>query len=672
MLDYCGSALQKAGVRESNILSIRAATASSTFANTFNDQPLSLPRMLWSYRLLRGARKHPVHVKSVRWIGADVQREGKPTGGERGEGQVVEFDVAQAQGHQQKDRDGGVLGFLPGPSPSGSLPPTPILESDFHHPPAQAWWQDRPMQMQMHLPGKPDCMLDMVNVPSVGARLLEVGLFLQFYFSVFYPPSVITIPALPGSETLQFPRGFQHARACTASTSTPRLPAQRQHREHRASQSIPVRAAAAATFAIRAPPRRVGVLRDHDPHGDVHAARRCQVYPTKVQSRLCTSKSSRNSRSALGTSPMQRKPSILGLGLGTSLGKSSGGRIGIGTGLPSALTIGRSATGGKASTASSVGGPAFVPHANPNNDVPQSTNPIRLSAESATGNPRRESTNSILRLLSVLSRGSFTGSRVSSSSSMRWAEEVVDRVRGKHRERKGGESEGEEGEEVGARESPHLGGKRTQPSDVFPGLSRRSSAAESATGRQQTRPMRDRTPSSALRLFRRYIHRQTDKAPTAFLMPPLDVRNFVVDAVPKMRRCTAASSRAGDFSSPTEIFTKAPKLKYSEQPWGSLSPPIKSSRTLAQKRVAMIRCNRGIAVFHPPQRATLGLPLAARQVVADASAKNASPRYDVTTKWLLFIFYPEPLLPPLQASHVAADTGVETRDAICCHREMAA
>ncbi|KAJ7881685.1 hypothetical protein B0H13DRAFT_1891262 [Mycena leptocephala] len=441
---------------------------------------------------LRGARKHPVHVKSARWIGADVQWEGKPTGGERGEGQVVEFDVAQAQGHQQKDRDGGVLGFLPGPSPSGSLPPTPILESDFHHPPAQAWWQDRPMQMQMYLPGKPDCMLDMVNVPSV--------------------PSVITIPALPVSETLQFPRGFQRARACTASTSTPRLPAQRQHGEHRASQSIPVRAAAAATFAIRAPPRRVGVLRDHDPHGDVHAARRCQVYPTKVQSRLCASKSSRNSRSALGTSPLQRKPSILGLGLGTSLGKSSGGGIGIGTGLPSVLTIGRSATGGKASTASSVGGPAFVPHANPNN-----------------------------------------------------------------------------------------------------------------------------------------------AAPTASLMPPLDVRDFVVDAVPKMRRCTAASSGAGDFSSPTE---------YSEHPWGSLSLPIKSSRTLAQKRVATIRCNRGIAVFHPPQRATLGLPLAARQVVADASAKTR--RHDTMS------LRNGCFSSPTQASQVAADTGVETRDAICCHREMAA
>jgi hypothetical protein len=186
---------------------------------------------------------------------------------------------------------------------------------------------------------------------------------------------------------------------------------------------------------------------------------------------------------ALGTSPVQRKRSILGLGLGTSLGKSSGGGIGIGLGLPSALTIGRSATGGKTSTASSVGGPAFVPYANPNNAVPQSVNPHRLSAESATGNPKRESTNSSLRPLSVLSSGSSAGSRVSSGSSVRWAEEVVDRVRGKDRERKE-ERAKEKKEKKLERESRRTseGRRRTPLSDVFPGLSRRSSAAESATG----------------------------------------------------------------------------------------------------------------------------------------------------------------------------------------------
>ncbi|KAJ7826417.1 hypothetical protein B0H13DRAFT_2374433 [Mycena leptocephala] len=168
---------------------------------------------------------------------------------------------------------------------------------------------------------------------------------------------------------------------------------------------------------------------------------------------------------ALGTSPMQRKPSILGLGLGTSLGKSSGGGIGIGTGLPSALTIGRSATGGKASTASSVGGPAFVPHTNPNNDVPQSTNPIRLSAESAN-------------------RKSEDGEHeLDSTTTVRPFEGELHRLAREQRQQHalGGGGSGP-GEEVGARESPHLGGKRTQPSDVFPGLSRRSSAAESAMG----------------------------------------------------------------------------------------------------------------------------------------------------------------------------------------------
>ncbi|KAJ7115597.1 hypothetical protein C8R43DRAFT_1038570 [Mycena crocata] len=156
-------------------------------------------------------------------------------------------------------------------------------------------------------------------------------------------------------------------------------------------------------------------------------------------------------------------------------------------GLPSALSIGRSATAdGKASTASSVGG-AY--HVNPN-APPMSTNPNRLSAEAAA-NPRRESTNSSLRPLSVLSSGSSAGSRVSSGSSVRWAEEVVDRVRGRERkDKEQRESEKKEKErEKTERESRRSseGRRRTPLSDVFPGLSRRSSAAESAKG--NTPPM---------------------------------------------------------------------------------------------------------------------------------------------------------------------------------------
>ncbi|KAF7339245.1 hypothetical protein MVEN_02002300 [Mycena venus] len=188
---------------------------------------------------------------------------------------------------------------------------------------------------------------------------------------------------------------------------------------------------------------------------------------------------------ALGTSPVQRKRSILGLGMG--LGKSSigpGKGTGIGMGLPSALTIGRSASGGKASTASSV----FVPHAPPNtisNPSGAPVDPKRLSAESAYAghNGRRESTNSSLRPLSVLSStGSSAGSRVSSGSSVRWAEEVVDRVRGKDRGERKEEKEREKLAKKEARESRRSseGRRRTPLSDVFPGLSRRSSASTSA------------------------------------------------------------------------------------------------------------------------------------------------------------------------------------------------
>ncbi|KAJ7459292.1 hypothetical protein FB451DRAFT_1046300 [Mycena latifolia] len=181
---------------------------------------------------------------------------------------------------------------------------------------------------------------------------------------------------------------------------------------------------------------------------------------------------------ALGASPVQRKRSILGLGLGggksaATLGKSGG--TGIGLGLPSALTIGR--TGGKASTASSVGGPAF-PTAPPASGT---VNPHRLSAEAA-GDARRESTNSSLRPLSVLSStGSSTGSRVSSGSSVRWAEEVVDRVRGRKEEREREKREKEREKQERESQSRHSveGRRRTPLSEVFPGLSRRSSGAES-------------------------------------------------------------------------------------------------------------------------------------------------------------------------------------------------
>ncbi|KAJ7473614.1 hypothetical protein B0H11DRAFT_2036563 [Mycena galericulata] len=149
-------------------------------------------------------------------------------------------------------------------------------------------------------------------------------------------------------------------------------------------------------------------------------------------------------------------------------------------GLPSALSIGRAAGGAKTSTASSVGGAAsaFVAQ-NIASAAAGVNNPNRLSAESAAGG-KRESTNSSLRPLSVLSSGSSAGSRVSSGSSVRWAEEVVDRVRGREKKEKKVEKEKEKEGRESRRSSE--GRRRTPLSDVFPGLSRRSSAAESAVG----------------------------------------------------------------------------------------------------------------------------------------------------------------------------------------------
>jgi hypothetical protein len=77
---------------------------------------------------------------------------------------------------------------------------------------------------------------------------------------------------------------------------------------------------------------------------------------------------------------------------------------------------------------------------------------------------RRESTNSSLRPLSVLSSGSSAGSRVSSGSSVRWAEEVVDRVCGGSKEAK----EEKRKERESRRTSE--GRKHTPLSNVFPGM----------------------------------------------------------------------------------------------------------------------------------------------------------------------------------------------------------
>ncbi|KAJ7905537.1 hypothetical protein B0H14DRAFT_3420708 [Mycena olivaceomarginata] len=148
----------------------------------------------------------------------------------------------------------------------------------------------------------------------------------------------------------------------------------------------------------------------------------------------------------------------------------------------------------KGSMASSVSiAPTASTSTNNTNGLPSSLsssqssvapNPNWLSAESMNRNVQRESMKSSLRPLLVLSSGSFAGCS-SHVSSIRWAEEVVDHVRGwgrdsVQREERERAKESKKAEQESRRTSE--GRKRTLLSDVFPGLSRRSSAASGASG----------------------------------------------------------------------------------------------------------------------------------------------------------------------------------------------
>ncbi|KAJ7088519.1 hypothetical protein B0H15DRAFT_841620 [Mycena belliarum] len=500
-----------------------------------------------------------------------------------------------------KEKEGGVLGFVRrGKSPA----PSPTLE--FSQPALARAQRDAPMQT--HLPGEPDCTLDMVDVPSVRGRGVMRDLpALQSqpfpgqkrYNSLGassaltsapqvrpdYQRSVSTgssallnragtpTPAqyahLPNAatpyatmtraDTYQPPTSSRPATQRSASAMAVYSHAEPQHEFKRSASALagagillgapastlgraptptplsraptPVpgpRSGTPTAGGLLAPPgavpakdkdhqgsialramrsvrsmARLGTWdrdekekeRDGEEEGTVRAKKKVKVKvkeegkeekrgKEKKEKKKDGKRAPKSSGSSfevgmLGTSPVQRKRSILGLGLGKSstAGKASGGSIGIGLGLPSALSLGRAtAVGGKASTASSVGGPAFA------YAPPASTNPNRLSAD-ATTTLRRDSTNSSLRPLSVLSSGSSAGSRVSSGSSVRWAEEVVDRMRGKDRERK---EETQRGKKELARTEKDResrrsseGRRRTPLTDVFPGLSRRSSGAES-------------------------------------------------------------------------------------------------------------------------------------------------------------------------------------------------
>ncbi|KAF7297196.1 hypothetical protein MIND_00952700 [Mycena indigotica] len=459
-------------------------------------------------------------------------------------------------------KDGKVLGLMrrgksPGPS---SLPPTPTLDVPQR--------QHRSTEMQMHLPGEPDCTLDMVEVPSLRGRAVVQDLPQQFPVqkrfnslgasSSLAPPTVTPRTEFQRSVSagsaalLAHPQYAHMPGASTPYATMTRLDTYQQ--PENAKPKPPQRSASAmGVYSVDAPPEfkrslsalagsgivlgapastlgraptptplsraptpipgprsgtpqpllsvpgkekdqgsialramksmrsmaRLGNWGDEKEEVEVKKIKakddekekkkkKKEKEKEKDKKKDSTRRQPKSSGSsfeigALGASPVQRKRSILGLGLGMSGTLGKGSTTGIGMGLPSSLSLGRSA-GGKASTASSVGGSSsgYAPHANP------IINPNRLSAD-APGVLRRDSTNSSLRPISVLSSESSSGSRVSSGSSVRWAEEVVDKFRTKKDKRDS------------RRDSKHSleGRKRTPLSDVFPSFSRRSSASES-------------------------------------------------------------------------------------------------------------------------------------------------------------------------------------------------
>ncbi|CAK5268445.1 unnamed protein product [Mycena citricolor] len=437
-------------------------------------------------------------------------------------------------------KEGGVLSFVRrGKSPGPSRASSPFLEPAPQAPVSQN-------AFQMHLPGEPDCTVDMVEVPSLRGHGVQKDLPPTPVF-----PTAKRFNSLGASSSLAPQPRPDYQRSVSAGSAALLAQAAVPHPQYAhlpgaaapyatmtraAVYEAPPRSASAlgiydaaprekkssATAALvssgillgapaRAPaPGLLAVPKDKDKEGSfaLRAMRSMAKLggkdgendlpkkKLKVKEKKKEDKKVKEAKRApkssgssfeigqLGTSPVQRKRSILGLGLGKSATVSKSAGLGIGLGLPSALSLGRStSTGGKASTASSV-------------FVPPSTNPNRVSAESHLSaesrvsadslHPddahRRVSTNSSVRPLSVLSSSSSGGSRVSSSSSIRWAEEVVDRVKKTAGKRTGS---------VRSRDSQHSaeGRKRTPLSDVFPGMSSRRSSSSAASSIAPPPPM---------------------------------------------------------------------------------------------------------------------------------------------------------------------------------------
>ncbi|KAJ7233187.1 hypothetical protein C8J57DRAFT_1480375, partial [Mycena rebaudengoi] len=240
-------------------------------------------------------------------------------------------------------------------------------------------------QMQTHLPGEPDCTLELVEVPSVRG--------------------IKDTPQLPAAFRL-LRRGLRACRAITASsapTADAGIPTQllgasnpytQLHRAERYEQpQHSQRSASAMGVYSGAAPHSEMPTTTYSPYAQLHRTERYKQ--------------------------PQRSASALGVYSGAALRSET----------PTTAAV----------------------------------NPNRLSAE-GQGWRGGESTNSSLRPLSVLSSGSSAGSRVSSGSSVRWAEEVVDRVCGGSKEAK----EEKRKERESRRTSE--GRKHTPLSDVFPGM----------------------------------------------------------------------------------------------------------------------------------------------------------------------------------------------------------
>ncbi|KAJ7049125.1 hypothetical protein C8F01DRAFT_1353607 [Mycena amicta] len=189
-------------------------------------------------------------------------------------------------------KEGGVLGLMRrGKSPGPSLPPTPTLDVPQR--------QLRVAEMQTHLPGDPDCTLDMVDVPSLRGHAVAKDLPRQ-------------------QQPFLAQKRFNSLGASSMLASTPQPRAEYQRSvsagKRRPSQSITITPAP----AICTHARRINPVRDH-------ATQRIEMYQPPVNSKPTLSKPPQRSASAMGvyapSAPPEFKRSLSALaGSGIVLG----------------------------------------------------------------------------------------------------------------------------------------------------------------------------------------------------------------------------------------------------------------------------------------------------------------------------------------------------------------